>query len=455
MKIIVIGAGKIGNSIIKNLVEDGHDVTVIDNNQRVVNEVTDTNDVMVVTGNGADPETLSEANAQKADLVIGCTVSDELNMICCYLARRMGAKHTIARIRNLEYTPQSLGFIKHEFNLSMTLNPELLVAKEIYNLLKFPSAVKVEKFSRKNFDMIEIKLPKDSNLDGINLIKMRELYPANYIVCTVQRGEEVFIPDGTFCLQKGDRIGITAAPTEIQKLLKMLGIFKKQAKKIIVVGGGRTSYFLASMFEATGNPITIIDKDLNHCEELGRLLPNTNIIHADGTHQDALLEEGIESVDGFVALTGIDEQNILISMFAKNLNIPTVISKINREEMANLASTLGHDAYISPLATTTNVILRYIRALENGKGSNIETLYKLLDGKAEALEFKVDDSVPFIGIPLKDLEFKKNTIIAGIIRGRRKIIIPSGNDSIQTDDRVVVISAGQRFDDISQVAKQR
>lgn len=452
MNIIVVGTGKIGTSIISSLVNEGHDVTAIDNNPQVLEEVSNAHDVMVVCGNGVDCETLEEANISKADLFVAITYSDELNMLSCFLARKMGAKNTIARIRNPEYNYSSLGFLKQELDLSLTINPELLVAQEISNILKFPSAVKVESFSRRNFEMVEIKIQDDSKLDGLTLIKMRELYKANYIICYVHRDDEVYIPDGNFQLKNGDKIGITATVQEIQKLLKMVGVLKKKAKDVMILGGGKTSYYLAKILEHVGASVKIIEKDQKRCYELSSELPNTVMINGDGAHQDLLLEEGIENTDAFVALTGMDEENILISLFAIMHKVPTVISKINREELTTLAKGIGQDMFISPMEITSNILVRYARALENSQGSNVETLYKLMDGKAEALEFNTTEGLPFFNIPLKDLTFKSNTIIAGIIRGR-KIIIPSGSDAIVPKDKVIVITAGQRFNDLSDIIK--
>lgn len=451
MKIIVVGCGKIGKAVISSLVAEGHDVVAIDDDPAIVTEITNVYDVMGVCGNGADLDTLEEASTAGAEMFVALTGSDELNMLSCFIAGRMGVKHTIARIRNPEYNDRGLDFMRQHLGLSMSVNPEQLVAEEIYNLLKLPSAVRVENFSRRNFEMVELKLAPDSELDGLSLIKMREKYKAKYLICTVRRGDEIYIPDGRFVLRGGDRIGLTALHTEIEKLLKMLGVLKRQAKNIMILGGGKTSYYLAKMLSGVGGSnVKIIEKEKHICDELSSDLSKSVIIHGDGANQELLLEEGISSMDAFVSLTGMDEENIMISIFASMQNVPKVISKISRDELLSMARKLGVETVISPTGTTASILVRYARALENSHGSNIETLYKLMDGNAEALEFNVSERSVAANIPLKDLKLKKNILIAGIIRGG-KTIIPSGDDMIMPDDKVIVICASYRLQDLDDI----
>lgn len=453
MKIIVAGCGKIGASIVSDLVSEGHDVTVLDSDADNIAEITNIYDVMGICGNAVDCETLEEANVGDADIFVAATGSDELNMLSCFLAKRMGAEHTIARIRNPEYNDKSLNFMCRQLELAMPINPDLLTALELFNLLKLPSAVRRESFSRRRFEVVELILGSDSGLDGLNLIKMREKYRANYLVCTVRRGDKLYIPYGGFELKSGDKIGIIAAPSEVLKLLKLLGVLKKQAKSVMILGGSRTAYYLAKMSEDIGMSVKIIERLPERCLELSSLLPKSVIINGDGTEQEVLLEEGLGDTDAFVALTGQDEENILISLFAKTHNVPTVISKVNRDEMASLAGKIGLDRIVKPKALTSGILVRYARALENSKGSNVETLYKMMDGLAEALEFKVAGDFPMLGVPLKDIRFKKNVLVAGIMRDR-KTIIPSGDDAILTDDRVVIVTAQQYFNDLSDILER-
>lgn len=450
MKITIVGCGKIGKSMIASLTSEGHDVIAIDNRNEVLNETTNTFDIMGVCGNAVDCDTLIEAEVQNTDVLVAVTESDEINMLSCYLARKLGAKHSVARIRNPEYNDQSLGLLRQHLNLSIALNPERLVAEEISNILQLPSAVKIERFSRRNIEMVEIILPQDSALDGMSLIKMREKYRANYLICTVQRNGEVYIPDGRFELKAGDRIGLVAAHSEIEKLLRMLGLLRKSAKSVMILGGGKPSYYLAKKLIDLGVDVKIVEKRLELCEFLATQLPEATIIHGDASHQELLLEEGFSSMDALVCLTGLDEENIMLSIFASMHNVPKVVAKINRDDLLTMAEKLGVETVISPSHISTNIIVRYARALENSKGSGVESLYQLMDGKAEALEFKVIENSKVIGIPFKDIKLKPNVLVAGITRGR-KTIIPSGNDMILSGDRVIVIAGAQRLHDLDDI----
>ncbi len=453
MKVIVAGCGKIGVSIAADLVAEGHDVTVLDSDADIITDVTNVHDVMAICGNAVDCETLEEADVEDADMFVAATGSDELNMLSCFLAKRMGAGHTIARIRNPEYNDKSLNFMCSQLELSMPINPDLLTALELFNILRLPSAVRRESFSRRRFEVVELILDEESGLNGMNLIKMRESFKANYLVCTVRRGDKLYIPYGSFKLRAGDKIGLIAAPSEVLKLLKLLGVLKKQADSVMILGGSRTAYYLAKLCEDAGMSVRIIERSPERCAELSFLLPKSVIINGDGTEQEVLLEEGLAETDAFAALTGQDEENILVSLFAKSHKVPTVISKVNREEMASLAGKIGLDRVITPKSLTTGILVRYARALENSKGSNVETLYKMMDGMAEALEFKVGADFPMIGVPIKDIRFKKNVLIAGILRDR-KTIIPSGDDAMLADDRVIIVTAQQYFNDLSDILER-
>ncbi len=452
MKIILVGCGNIGATIIASLVSEGHDIVAVDNDAGFLNEIANVYDVMGLCGNGADSDILDEAGTSDADLFVSVTGSDELNMLACFLARKMGAKHTIARVRNPEYNDKSLGFMKDNLELSMCINPELLAARELYKILKFPSAVKIETFSRGNLEMMEIRLKSDSVLDGLSLMEMRQKYKAKVLVCYVRREDRVFIPDGNFKLSSGDWIGMTASPSELQKLFKSLGTYKKQAKNVMLLGGSRTAHYLAEMLLETGGSVKIIERNPEICERLSEAIPKAVILNGDGAQQELLLEEGIGSLDAFVALTNMDEANILLSIFASNQNVDKVIAKVNRDELVGMAENLGLDSVVSPKKIIGDVIVSYARALENSMGSNIETLYKIADGKAEALEFNVKSDSKVVGIPLKELESKKGILIAGIIRNN-KTVIPAGDDMILSGDSVVVISSEHRLGDLDDILK--
>ncbi|MBQ2715316.1 MAG: NAD-binding protein, partial [Clostridia bacterium] len=334
----------------------------------------------------------------------------------------------------------------------MAINPELLAARELLRILQMPSAVKVETFAGRSYEMVEIRLPEDSEIDGLTLRDLREKYKTNILIGVVQRGDEVHIPGGNFILKGGDKVGLIARHSDIVKFLRSIGMMRKQAKSVMIVGGGRTAFYLADMLSSVGTSVKIIEKDPALCHDLSDNLPDASIICGDGAEQEVLLEEGIRDTDAFVALTPMDEENILISIYAELQKVPKVISTVNREELAPMAEKLGLDCIVSPSKTISDVLVRYARALDNSLGSNIETLYKLMDSKIEALEFISAADPRLNDIPLKDLATKPNILIAGIIRGRRTIV-PGGNDCIQAGDRVIILAENQRLSDLSDILR--
>ncbi len=452
MNIIVVGCGKIGAAIVESLTGEGHNLIAMDMNRAALSEVTNVYDIMGVCGNGVDCEALEEAGVQNAELLIAVTGSDEYNMLCCFLAKRMGAKHTIARIRNPEYNDQSLGFMKEQLDISMTINPEKLAAEEMFNLLKLPSAVKVETFARRRLELIELRVKEGTVLDGIRISDLRDKYTENFVVCVVKRDDKVYIPDGSFTLSAGDRIGITATPSEIHKLLNAMGVLRRGARNVMILGASRIAFYLSKMLTAAGNQVKIIDKDIDRCRTFCDVLPKAMVICGDGAHQELLLEEGINELDAFVSLTGMDEENILVSIFASTQNVPKVIAKINRDELTSMAENLGLDSIVSPHKTISDVVVRYARALKNSLDSSVETLYKLMDGEAEAVEFNVLEDSEVINIPLSALKLQKHVLIAGIIRDR-KTFIPTGNDCIKAGDSVVVVSENRKLNNLSDILK--
>ena len=452
MKIIIFGCGKIGSTIISSLSGEGNDIVAVDKNPQAVEEITNMYDVIGLCGNGVDSDTMQEAGVADCELFVAVTGSDELNMLGCFLARKMGAKYTVARIRNPEYNDESLGLMKQHLDLSVALNPERSIAREIFNVLRFPSAVKVETFSGRNLEIIELLIKQDSPFAEMTLAELRKAHSEKFLVCSVMRENEVYIPDGNFRLQVGDRIGITAAHTEILKLLKNLGMPQRQPKSVMLMGASRISYYLAKMLMASGISVKIIERDPQRCTEFSNFLPGAVMIAGDGMQQEVLLEEGINSTDAFVALTGTDEENILSSFFAVWQHVPTVIAKVNRPELITTSEMLGLECIVSPRKTVGNILSRYARALHNSMGSNVETLYKLMDGKAEVLEFKVAPEFEYAHISLREMTLKPNILIAGIVRGR-KPIIPSGDDVIIPGDRVIVMAAGHQLDDLSDIVR--
>ncbi len=454
MKIIIVGGGKIGATLIESLEGEGHDITVVDSNQKVIDEISNIYDVMCVCGNGVDNDTLNEAEVSKAELLIAVTNSDEINMLICFIAKKMGAAHTVARVRNPEFNDKRMAQIKQYLDISFTINPELLAAQEIFNILKLPAAINIETFSRRNFEMVELLLKEDSHLNGTSLIDLRKKYKANFLICVIKRGEEIIIPDGNFVLRSGDHICITANFSEIQKLLKMIGLSKKHSKNVMILGASTTAYYLSKMLLRSGSDVTIIEKDQSRCNHFAEILPNTVIINGDGAQQEVLMEEGIASADAFASLTGMDEENILISFFAQSQNVPRVVAKVNRNELAAMAEKLGLDSIVSPKKAVSNVITSYARALQNTLGSNVETMYKLMDGRIEALEFNVQADFKGQHIPLKDIKLKKDVLIVGIIR-KRKAFVPTGDDEIIAGDRVIVIAKSdeQKMNDLADILR--
>ena len=450
MKIILVGCGKIGVALIGALVAEGHDLVVIDNRREVLDELTNQYDVMCMEGNGADCEALLEAGVDKSELFIAVTGSDELNMLMCFLAKRQGAGHTIARIRNPQYNDKSLSFLRQQLDLDLPVNPELLTAQELYHVLKLPAASKVETFSRRSFEMVELRLKEDSPLLGQRLMDLRSRFKAKFLICVVQRENEVIIPRGDFVLHAGDRIGLTADRAELWKLLRATGLAKRQAKNVTLLGGSRIAFYLAKMLLNSGTDVTLIDTDKSICHKFSDLLPGIRVYCGDGTQRELLQEAGLLEQNAFVTLTGMDEENIIVAYYARTQKVSQVIAKVNRDEMAAMAEQMGLESVISPKTVVVNVVLRYVRALQSSMGSSIENLYQLMEGRAEALEFIVQGETGYTGIPLKSLRQKKNVLIGGILRDR-KAIIPAGDDMILPGDHVVVIAGHRRLNALEDI----
>lgn len=451
MKITIVGCGKIGKTIISSLVKEKHDLTVIDANAKIVEEVVNSYDVMAMCGSATDHNILKETGVDNTDLFISVTGSDELNMLSCLAAKKMGAKNTVARIRKLENNAEGLEFIQKNIELSVAINPELMAAQAIYNTIKLPSASKVEMFSSKRLKMLELILPPNSPFDGVSLKDLRKNRKEKFLVCTISRNDEIFIPYGNFRLKSGDKIGVIVADGDITKVLSLLGIQQKAVNKVMIIGAGIISRYLAKMLGASHIPVKLIESDENLCNEIGESLPsNVTLIHGDGMSQDILLEEGITSTDAFLALTGKDELNILISFYAMSQKVGKIITKVNNNEFSLLAEKLGLTSIFTPRKIVADYIVKYARALQNSLGSQIETLYSLMNGLAEAAEFKVLPDFEKANIPLKQLKFKKDYIVAGIIRNRQAII-PSGDDVILPDDHVIIIASGKQIYTLSNI----
>ena len=453
MKVSVVGCGKIGRTIVESMVDERHDVVAIDNDPQVIETITNTYDVMAVCGSATSREMLQQAEVTKTDLFIAVTESDEVNMLSCFLAKRMGAKYTVARIREMSYNEDGLNYLTKELDLSMALNPEQLTAEALFDILKLPSAVNVDNFAGKKIQMLEMVVKDNSPLANVTLQDIRKKCSVQFVACAVQREDEVYIPTGAFTLQVDDKVAVMVKRADTHKFLKSIGMGIKQGRDVIILGGSVVAYYLAKMLANNNFYAKIIEKSQESCAKIAEKLPsNVTVIHGDGLSQDLLQEEGINFTDAFVALTGKDEENILISFYAMSENVPKVLTKVSHTETAVLAEKLGLDTVVSPRKIVANVLTRYARALSDSLSSKVETMYSLMDGKAEALEFTVLSDCKINNIPLKDLKLKPNFIIAGIMRGK-ETIIPSGNDYVTDGDSVIVVAADARLRDLSEIVR--
>ena len=441
MKIVIVGDGKMGFALTERLSKDGHDVVVIDRNARLLEECQQSFDVMAVQGNGASMEVLMEAGVESADLLIAVTNSDEINILCCMMANKLGHVHTIARVRSPEYVSQ-LGFLKDEMGLSMTINPEYATAREIYHLLQVPSFLKRDRFAKGRVEIVEIKVSKGSPLLGKPLSTLSELCKAGVLVCAVERENEAYIPSGGFVLEEEDNIYVTADSRDLSILIKDLDLMREKIKQVMIVGGSRSAFYLAQRLLASGVGVKIIEQDPVKCVELSTALPRAMVIEADGSRQDILLEEGIDKTDAVVTLTNIDEENLIMAMYAVKRKVPKVIAKINRTEYIETFQNLGVDTFINPKTLCSSDIVRYVRAMENTSGGSVKALHYIVGGKAEALEFVATESTRHRGESLAKIKLREGILIACIMR-QGKIIIPSGSDHMEQDDIVIVVTTAQ------------
>ena len=451
MKIIIVGVGKVGLALTKHLSRENK-VTIIDQNPQLVDNIINIYDVMGVCGNGASYDVQKEAEADKADLLIATASSDEINILTCLVAKKLGIPHTIARIRNPDYEKQ-LRFMREELGLSMSINPEKATAREIARVLRFPAAMKLESFSKGRLELVEYRLPENSALHGMRLSDLYRNIRVRVLICAVSRREETYIPSGDFVLQAGDKIYLTAAPHELELFFRHLGVFRGRASSVMIVGASKLCYYLASQLIDMGMSVKIVDQNRQRCVEMGERLPKALVIVGDGTDSELLQEEGISQTDAFVAITGLDEANILMSMSAARQSRDCkVVAKINRRSLMELVSTEGMiDSVVSTGAVTTELILKYIRAMKNATGSQVKTLHRIVDEKVEALEFGIKENYSFVGVPLRDLRIKSGILVAGIVRRSGRIVIPTGDDVINQGDDVIVVATDTGIQDIRDI----
>ncbi|HJD47545.1 MAG TPA: Trk system potassium transporter TrkA, partial [Candidatus Mediterraneibacter norfolkensis] len=434
----------------KQLSVENYDVVMIDNNEKKMRFAVDRLDIACVTGDGASADVQKEADVPHADLVIACTSADECNMLSCLIAKKLGAKHTIARVRNPVYFKQ-IGLLKEDLHLSMAVNPELIVADEISRLLLFPDASKIETFVKGRVELIEFPILKGSRLVGMSLADMYNKFQIKILVCAAEHCDNVIIPDGDYVIREGDRLHIAASHREVELFFKVLGRHREKIRKVIICGGGRVAYYLSVQLCSLGMQVKIIEKDETRCEELCELLPKATIINGDATDHDLLIEEGVDEADAFVALTGMDEENIITALFAKSQGIDKIIAKVNEDRRARMVEEFGIDSIVSAKTATADAILSYVRARKNSQASaNIETMYQLVDEQVEALEFIIKSETRYTGIPLKDLSLKSNNLIACIAR-KHQIIIPGGDDYMQVGDSVIVVTMEKGIEDLEDI----
>ena len=451
MKIIVVGCGRVGAAVVKQLSREGHDISIIDMNSTVVTDISNNYDVMGVVGNGASHALQVEAGIEAADLLVAATDSDELNLLCCLIAKKAGGCNTIARVRSPIYN-EEIGFLKEELGLSLTVNPEFAAATEIARVLRVPSAVHIETFAKGRVEIVKVRIPEGSILEGCPLSQIQKKTGAEVLISTVERDDHVEIPNGSFVLQAGDVISIVASKQNTRDFVSRIGLKSRRVRDCMIIGGGKIAFYLAQQLIESGIRVKIIDRDRDRCEELSDQLPKATIIHAEAANQAILREEGVTDCEAFVTLTGMDEENIFLSMFAQNVSKAKVITKVDRTGFDDIIKRLELGTIIHPKSITADNIVRYVRALQNSIGSNVESLYKIIDNKVEALEFLIQKESPIIGIPLADLRVKPGVLIACINRGGR-IMIPNGNTTIHEKDSVVVVTTHLGFGDIRDILR--
>lgn len=451
MRILVVGDGKVGHTLAEQLTREGHDVIIIDRSESVLQHSEDTLDVLCVRGNGANARTLIDAGVDKADILVAATASDETNMLCCLIAKRLGAQYTIARIRDPEYN-ESLSLLRQETDIDMAINPERATALEISRLLRFPFANNIESFGKGQVEMVEFRAQEKDIVVGHPLRTLSTHLPGlpKVLYAAVERDGKVIIPNGEFIIRPGDLVHVAGEIVTVTNFFRFLGKHSLRIKNVMILGGGRISYYLAKMIVPTGMHVSMIEINPRKAEELSEALPHVNVILGDGTDQELLEQEGLDQMDAFVAMCDRDEENLMTGLFAVKQGVPKVVVKNNRVAYAEVIRDMGLDSIVSPKSITCAAILRYVRARVNSEGTKVERLYRLMNDQVEALEFIARGTDPYIGIPLRDLQVRPGTLVAVIVR-RGKVIVPFGSDHIEDGDRVVVIACENGLGDLNEV----
>ena len=453
MNIIIAGCGKVGRALAEQLSREKHDITVIDRKPEAIQQITNIADVRGVVGNGASFEIQMDAGIDTADLMIAVTDADEVNLLCCLIAKKAGGCQTIARVRNPVYHHE-IHHIKDELGLSMVINPEWAAAMEMARLLRFPSAIDIDTFANGRIELLRFQLEEQNPLCNNKIKDLHMLSRCEVLICIVERGNEVLIPSGEVELKAGDMISVVASPVNASRFFKTIGIETNQVKNTMIIGGGKISFYLAKRLLEMGIQVKIIEKDRDACERLCEILPKAMIINGDGTDRELLAEEGLAKAEGFAALTNMDEENVMLALYAKSMSKAKKITKVNRNTFDTIISSLNIGSLIYPKHITSETILQYVRAMQNSIGSNVETLYRLVDGNAEALEFVIKGKSEVTDIPLQELQLKQHILVCAINR-KGKIIIPKGQDCIQEGDSVVIITTDcGAYKDIRDIMKK-
>ena len=453
MKVVIVGGGKVGELLCADFSNIFKEVTIIDTNELRVEKLVETYDINGILGNGANYEVLTRADTAEADMFISVTASDEINMICCIAAKQMGAKYTIARIRNPEYS-KTKEFLRESLGIDLMVNPEYEAAKQISHMLKYPTAIKVESFFGGKFNILEVIINSNSILNGVSLIDSKKIIDFPSLVCLVERQGEVFVPRGNYVFNVGDKVHITAANKNLKKFYKLLGNQDNMEKKItssLVIGGGKIAHYLVEFLQIANFYVKVIEIDKNKAISLSETFPDIDVIWADGSDRDTLIEEGIQTFDSCISLTGFDEENIIINLYADKLGIKKTVAKVNRASLKQIAEDIGQYSYITPKEIVGNIITKYTKSLQCSKHSDIENFYRIANNQAEVIEFKItNNSAKILGIKLKDLAINPNMLIAFIIRNNKQIF-PNGDDEIKLDDNVVVVSYKHKIEHIDDI----
>ena len=439
MKIVIVGAGRMGKEIAFRLADEGHDITVVDDDEQNLETVSNSMDVMTLLGNGADYSVLSQAEVGDSDLLIAVTNDDAVNMLCCLTGKKLGVKNTIARVRTMEYFRQMV-FLKDELGLSLVLNPEQAAAADISRILRFPSAAKVDSFAKGRAEMVEHIVEESSPLCGLRLDRFGSKYGRGILIAVVERRDKVVIPRGNFVLEAGDVIHAVGAPLAISSFFKAIGAYKRSVKNVMILGGGRISLYLGTSLLGAGIRVTIIERDEDHCEVIKEIMPKAEVLLGDGTDPHLRAAEGTRSADACVALTGSDQNNIITSMFARRSGAGKVITKVNEDSFRLMAGDAKLDSFVLPKNSAADIVVSYVRGVQHSIDiAGIESLHDIAYGKAEVLEFSINGDAPNLGVPIRDLDIRRDTLIAAIIRDSR-CIIPGGNDTLEKHDTVIAVT---------------